>query len=541
MKRSIHVFLGALLTAIFLAACAPAFEPELGTDYTRQQEETEKRYFTIAITSPAPSALPPNLRELKVQPASGAITDQVIRIDTTAYVFGSTTGNGNFNLVIGEDGTIPGIGVYTVSEASSSEGTWGHGTTSLGYTAVYIDKNTVELHLPFPGGPDNTVKKDRVIFIADADAVRFNGEGRLNMDRDTVTGEGNSKGFEDNYFEYFHVLDNTLVTPSLTVTPVGDGNREIWPSANTLSVPNSPDSTDTTLAYIWEVGGTKLVLGTFSDTAGEEDNFSETALTNAFRFQKFDHAGKTWVTASHTGSLDKDTGKLTLTFSTGSALYDVYRYQVRLYDIAEQNPVYGYIHRASYISYDATKDPNAGFTNANGTAGAWTVLPSNAVVNRPNKDAARIEFVPVTSTTGFSATPGGDTSSGYYIDVEIPNTSGSTNQDAVVDPATITATNIKAFYNPTSSSFAYGQLYEEIALTDASFEKRTTNSRAFRINLPATFKPSNDSNGRVQVRIHGVEMSYTVTVSGEKETRTARLFDINNTACTVNIVSAGNF
>jgi hypothetical protein len=489
MKR-FNVFLGALLTAVVIAACAPAFEPGLETNYTRQKENTALRYFQISLaTTPV----------LTVQPSSGTIDTQTIVIDTNAFFLatGASDTLEGFNLVIDETTKkIPGLEVYTV-EGTSGSAMVRH-QTALAYTAVPTDRDTVELRLPFTR---NVVSTDTVVLVVDPATVRFNGEGKLNTDGDTEPGESE----EDIYIEYLAVTDNpAIITSGGTPLTAVTGMFYMPPVGNALTPPTAPSTTGiaTATERLSVVGGTKLQIGTFADNAGSNGNFDGAALTRAYKFQRFDHAAKNWVDVTPTGDLNTTTGVLTLTFPAAS-LYDFYRYQVDLYQIVEKDAVQNYKHRVSY-------DQKKGYASGTGVAGAWTILGFTT------DDST----TPVLLPSGtYIAVPGGIAGQ-YYLDVTVPNISGG-NYDADLIASTLTPANIQVVYYELGPSDPSTNSYGEVALTDASFEK--LGPREFRIKMPSSFAPSSVSTARASIWIHDVQISYTTgsgsslaTVSGVK-------------------------
>jgi hypothetical protein len=508
MKRSINVFLGALLTAVVIAACAPAFEPELGTNYTRQTENTKERYFTIVATDNFSSDTPPGPSSLTVQPTTGTIEYQRIRITTTATILrdGSNTDANAFNLYIDPnlvENNIPGIGVYPVSGVSVATDPVTHGA-ALPYTAVPTGKNTVELFLPLkedtlglavPGG---TTKSNQIVLIADPDTVRFNGDGRLNSDEDIVLGEGASNGNEDVYLEYFTVSNNVSASITLSNPLTSNGKVHEPPVGNELTTP-------ATFTYpaagggIGATGGTKLNLDTFSDTVGKSNNFGEAIalIKAAYKFERFNHTSESWEPYEPVSALwdSGGTGYIELTFPA-ARLYDFFRYQVNPYQIVEKSALLGYIHRAGY-------DQNAGFgadVSGTFTPGAWAYVSvggNNVITN----DAAPNDLpfpLPAIAATDISL---GGVPGGYYIDVALASIGGVTDQD--LDAGSLTAGNFQVVYLENGTDTGP---YGIVDLTNAVFEK--LGAQKFRIKLPASFLRVDNINATIHLRIHNVTTSY---------------------------------
>jgi hypothetical protein len=289
--------------------------------------------------------------------------------------------------------------------------------------------------------------------------------------------------------------------------------------------------------------GTLLEIFAFEDTAStpSHGNFDKAALAAAYQFEKFDHDTKKWVTVTPTNpELDTSSGRLTLTFPAASQ-YDFYRYRVDRYQIAEKDPVQGYIHRWSY-------DQKAGYgiyeeTYPNGLSnppvwvwrpGEW--LPLNFITDKTGNDA--VEIGTFTDGSKYSASAGG-IAGAYYIDVTVPNSSSSTNEDADLIASTLTPANIQVFYDeggfdPTDNAV------RKVDLTGAVFEK--LGPREFRIKLPSSFVRSNTASATLEVRLHDVQVNYTKDIPGTDDypLNNVKIFGLNNTG-TLNISSIANF
>jgi hypothetical protein len=526
MKRSINVFLGALLTAVFIAACAPVFEPGLETNYTRQKERTDVRYFTVSAAG-----------TLTVQPEGALNTLQTITITTYAHSKADGSYSAGYNLVINENNQIDGVGVYPVSSGTPNVA---HGTTSLPYTAVYSGsgRDTVQLLLPLSG---SSVTK-KVVLVVDPALAKFNGDGKLNMDGDTTLGEPD----EDVFYRYFDVTDYTGYTSTLNITltavtgdnllpPVSAFTTSVSPTLRPITAPAYNDITKiavpgTGTDGINLEGGTKLeidgFLATNSSTAGKTNLIEALEMVKAFKFQRFDHDSKNWVdynVSNASWDTGGSTAKLVVTFSEGAKLYGFYRYQVDPYQIAEKEKVNGFIHRRGY-------DQSFGY-GFGINKGAWGYL--SIVTNRQTNPY-------ILPNTGFSVAPFG-TSGGYYIDVTGPSVLSGTNTNVDLVGSTLTAKNIKMYYS-SDGTLGTTKPYGEVDLSNAVFQKLAPNK--FRIVLPASFVPLSaiGTNPRFQIRLHDVQVNYSTGSSPNEVTYSnVKIFSAGETDGALFINSTANF
>jgi hypothetical protein len=517
--------MAGLALAAVLAACAPAFEPELSEDFSRRAEQTAQYFFRVQASG----------TNLTLQPDNNYVP-QTITITTTAYETTSPgTTSTDFNLYIDPaltEKNIPGLGLYPViggAEDGSTPIT--HNTAvPLKYIATYATRNTVVLRIPFNERTSITTKK--VALVLDPAVVSFNGAGnhRLNMDGNTEYGQA-----DDIFIKYYSVLGNTVVTPNITApTDEPAGYYALPPQyigtvAGTTGSPlelTAPSITGPTTATeaVWVAGGNKLVIEGLSDftpstgdptfhpgsggsAAGPKNgNFDKEIISKGYKFQKFDYEKKEWVDVSFTvGDIDTTNnytdGAFVVTFAESSKAYDMFRYSVNPYEIVEKNAVLGYRHRLSY-------DSSLGFSTWDGfdwIGGEWDQNHTDLSV-MVNYSATADQYYEFTAGD-FSALDLAGIQGRQFITVTISESSIPSREPGSLyfDTGTLTAKNVTVVreYNGAATDDRAAAL----PLTDADLVSIGRNE--FRIYLPADLKL--ETGDTLDVYINAVKVNYKTT------------------------------
>jgi hypothetical protein len=510
--------MAGLAMAAVLSACAPAFEPELSEDFSRQAEQTARYFFKVSASGTS----------LRLQPdnnyAPGTVT-----ITTTGYGIAddiALTGTDNgFNLWIDPslpENNIPGLGLYPVSSGTEDGATPITANTAvpLRYIAVYTGRNTVDLRIPLT--EKSSITNAKVALVLDPAVVSFNGRDnhRLNMDGNTEYGKP-----DDIFIKYYTVQGNTGVTPNIPDPDDEPAGYYTLPPYDTttgndllLGVPSltTPPATATESATV--VGGTKIIIdglrdltpantsayhpGSSGGAAGgpKPGNFSKEIISNGYKFQRFNYGTKQWDTAEFTVS-DIDTttytnGAFVVTFKEASNAYDIIRYSIDPYQIVEANPVLGYKHRLSY-------DSSLGFSAWNSTewvSGEWYYVGS--MVNHSDPADQYEEFTSADFTIDVEGIQGRE-----YITVTIDESTISSREvgSLYFDTASLTANNVTVVRSYTGTTNDGREAV--LPLENANLVSIGRNE--FRIYLPSDLKL--EANDVLTVYINAVKVNYKIT------------------------------
>jgi hypothetical protein len=526
--------MAGLALAAVLSACAPAFEPELSENFSRQAQQTAQYFFKVAAGDNSLTSS----SSLRLQPANNFEPNEVT-ITTTGYeTTDPGTTSADFNLYIDPalvENNIPGLGLYPAVDAAENGSAPITADTAvpLKYIATYSSRNTVVLKIPFT--EVNSIKNKKVVLVLDPGVVSFNGPNnhRLNMDGNTDYGQA-----DDIFIKYYSVVGNSGVNPAIPIPTneptgyyahppqyVGQGTGE--GTALTLYRP-SLTYPATASESVTLVGGTKIVVeglldltpvnssspyhpGSGAGSAGgpKKDNFDKEIISKGFKFQKFNYDTKEWVDVGFTVS-DIDTtnytnGAFVVTFTEASKAYDMFRYSIDPYQIVEKNAVLGYRHRLSY-------DNTIGFSTWDSGASEWKSGEWDYVGSLVNYSTSADQYYEF-SSSDFAAPPALAGIQGrQYITVTInePTGIGLEAGSLYFDTASLTAKNVTVVrtYAGTSGDDRAAVL----PLKDASLVSIGRNE--FRIYLPADLKLV--TNDTLDVYINGVKVNYKVTTPAPK-------------------------
>ncbi|MDR1278930.1 MAG: hypothetical protein LBK02_09270 [Treponema sp.] len=482
MKKIIQVLTAGLLAAGLLAACAPAFEPDIDERYNLQGERSSTDYG-IRV-----SQVTAETDTLQVQPASNGYPQRIILqvADTNPLT------NNSINFDIGAGNQIPGLSIHLLTAATQYT-LYNEVDPALNYSAYSIAKNQVELVMPFNDSILTSTATKHLIVKLDPTKVTFNGgKGRLNRDNDSRPGEAE----EDAQYFYY-----TNVTP-----PVGYGGQPyttFGPNDGlryyTGTIANPAFSGD-----FPSQGGPSLAVSSFtidSSLSGTPNTeFRADDLVKAFRFEKFYPAEGVWRPLKPT-SQTFNTGTLTISFGADNPTSrDIARYMIDPYLIVSSKKAGG-DNRGTTIrgSYNQSI-----YTGANGSISKddWTYLgpfdsPSTPSRSLSIASAALLTAPPSITVSGFRGN--------YFIDLTV-NTSGTGVFDPVLDIVTLrNKGNIRIFQKKAA---AYnGDVVAELTIDPQKITLLSGNQ--FRIYLPADYAPlSGTPAGNLEVRIANVILNF---------------------------------
>jgi hypothetical protein len=490
MKKIIQVLTAGLLVAGLLAACAPAFEPDLDVSYNLRGETSSTDYGITVSSNTANNAT------LQVQPASGGYPQRII-----LQVADTKTSN-SINFDIGAGDQIPGLSIHLLLKAATQYTLYNEVDPALNYSAYPIAKNQVELVMPFNDSILTSTATKHLIVKLDPTKVTFNGgKGRLNRDGDSRAGEAE----EDAQYFYY-----TNVTP-----PVGYGGLPY-----TTFGPNDGIEyyTGTIIGYnlngtFLTYGGPTLAVRDFGiDSSLSGTPFAEFRaedLVKAFRFEKFSPATGVWQPLIPIGqNFTAGVGTSTLNISFGADApqsREIVRYMIDPYLIVSSKKAggddRGTIIRASYDQFKYAAK------NGSISENDWEEYLGPFDNPSPNE----LPYLTINGATLLTAAPSIGVSGArgnYFIDLTVDTHPPS---GAVDDPKLDIDTlqnrgNIRIFQK---SGAAYnGKVMAEVSIDSTKIT--LLSGTRFRIYLPANYAPLiGPPAGNLEIRIANVTLGFT--------------------------------
>jgi hypothetical protein len=502
MKKIIQVLIAGLLVAGLLAACAPAFEPDLNVRYNLQEERSSTSYGITVTSNTAPGAT------LRVQPASGGYPQRIIlQVADT-----KTTDSINFD--IGAGNQIPGLSIHLLT-AATQYSLYNEVDPALNYSAYSIAENQVELVMPFNDSILTSTATKYLIVKLDPTKVTFNGgKGRLNRDGDSRPGEAEEDAL---YFYYTNVTEPVGYTGTGYTAPTATQGIRYY--TNTIALP-------TTVSFP-VFGGPTLSADTFaidgslSGTPNAE--FRAEDLVKAFRFEKFSPVTGVWQPLIPTGqNFNSTTGGLTITFGADAPqARDIVRYVIDPYLIVSSKKAggdnRGTTIRASYDqSIYAAKDGKI-------SKNAWQYLG-------PFDNSPAIPYLTIDTATLLTTAPLKSVSGSrgnYFIDLKVNiNSPGGTVHNEVLNIDTLrNRGNIRIFQKSGEASGHGGDVMAEVSIDPTKITLLSPTE--FRIYLPANYAPLTTPNkGNLEIRIINVTLGFNLNSSNGAST-TAHFFRPN--------------
>jgi hypothetical protein len=511
MKKIIQVLTAGLLVAGLLAACAPAFEPDLDVSYNLQGERSSTDYGITVSSNTANNAT------LQVQPASGGYPQRIIL--EVADSNSKTTDSVNFD--IGAGNQIAGLSIHLLTSASDQYTLYNEVDPPLNYNAYPVTENQVELVMPFNDpilgstttNPTNNPTKYLIVKL-DPTKVTFNGgKGRLNRDGDSRPGEAE----EDAH--YFYFTNITAPAGYTGSTAYAAPHQGIQYYTNTITPPASvsfPVFGGSTLSV-----DTFAIDGSLSGTPNAE--FRAEDLVKAFRFEKFSPVTGVWQPLIPTGqSFNSTTGGLTITFGADAPQpRDIVRYVIDPYLIVSSKKAGG-DNRGTTIraSYDQSI-----YAAANGSISKsdWEYLG-------PFDNSPAIPYLTINGATLLTASPGINASGSrgnYFIDLKVNiNSPGGTVHNEVLNIDTLrNRGNIRIFQKSGKASGYGGDVMAEVSIDPTKITLLSPTD--FRIYLPANYAPlTTPDKGNLEIRIINVTLGFNLNSSNGAST-TAHFFRPN--------------
>jgi hypothetical protein len=489
MKKIIQVLTAGLVVAGLMAACIPAFEPEIDVRYNLRAEKSSTNY-SISVSS----TTPPNTA-LQVQSASGGYPQRIIlSVDDSA-----TSNTSNFD--IDAQNKIPGLSIHLLT-SSAPYTLYTEVEPALDYSAYPVSKNEVELVMPFNDSVLASTATEYLVVKLDPAKVTFNGgAGRLNRDGDSRPGEAEEDAY---FFIYTNITEPTGYSGAQYTTP-SPGIPYYFGTISGYSL---------TGPFLTQGGSSLAVQGftidtTLSGTPNAE--FKEEDLIKAFRFEKFYPAEGVWKPlAPSTQTFNPTSGTLTISFGADApGARDIVRYMIDPYLIVSSKKAGGDRGTTIRASYDQSANTDR---NGNISKNAWVYLgpfdnPSPTTPNLTIKNATLLTADPTLTVSGFRGN--------YFIDLEVDiSNPGGTPFNQVLNLDTLrTSGNIRVFQKTAidGASNYNGEVEAEIRIDPSKITMLS--GTKFRVYLPANYAPTRVSPtsgnfGNLELRIYNVVLNF---------------------------------
>jgi hypothetical protein len=504
MKNFIRSITAGLVVAGLLAACAPAFEPDLDVSYNLQKERSAVGKNIITVKSDSVSNTP-----LDIQPASGGYPQRIVlEVEGTEATLDDKI---NFDI---ENNKIPGLSIHSLTDAATDYAPFTE-SAALDYNAYPIAKNQVELVMPFNEAFLTTNHSTLLLVKLDPSQVTFNGKNvKLNQDGDSEPGEAEE---DAGYFYYTNVQAPANYT----------GVAFAAPTKGVLRGDATITGYDSLTPKVSASGGVTLEIGPFavaskggyvSYSATPRAVFDASTLINAYKFQKYAPSTDTWNDLSPTPAFDTNTGTLSITFSSSApGVQDLVRYLIDPYRIAANIKVGAAEIRADYNQY-LYKDKEGKISLPSDD---WTYLdPFDK--DSPNPATPYLKIVTATTLGSPPSLQVEGSRGNYYLDLTVDypvlaNTGITSAENQKLNIASLTAEgNIKVFQRKGKSGNSGGDLVKEIEIDPSKITLKSANE--FRLYLPEDYTKRTDEDSGIQVGNLEIRIYRGVSLSFRKDT-----------------------